>query len=190
MQTQTTDLKFDPVEHRYFIGDKELISVNKVIDEVGFKSTFGYSQETRDRGRAVHTAIHLDDVNDLDEFTLDEGLWPYLSAWRKFRHDTGVEFDMIEGQVYNEVHGYAGTVDRVGRLNGRPVIIDMKTGSVPVWTGIQLAAYKLCLGGRFDRFGIRLGADGSYSLHKFDDVGDEKAFLAALVVVRWKRNHI
>jgi hypothetical protein len=49
----------------------------------------------------------------------------------------------IEQPQYSALHDTAGTADRVGTMNGQPLIVDLKTGSPASWNGLQLAMYDL-----------------------------------------------
>ena len=97
-----------------------------------------------ERGTAVHLATALYDQNDLDEGSIDPEVLPYLTGWIKFRNDTGFEPfpGGIELPVTNKVHQYRGTLDRVGEMKDKLVIIDIKTGvTIGLGAGPQTAAY-------------------------------------------------
>ena len=189
---------FDPEQHRFWLDGKELLSVTRVLRESGIVGN-PYNPETdRDyyleRGSAVHLATQYDDQDELDEDSLDEDLLPYLEAWRAFRRESGFDPVLIEEIVWSETHGFAGILDRAGILNGKQILIDIKTGSVPKWAALQTAAYALALGEPVHRYTVELRGDGKYSLKRHDDRGDAGVFLAALQIAKripvleaWKR---
>jgi hypothetical protein len=168
---------FDPEEHRYFLGRRELPSVTTILD-VAFPWEGPADDFYRNRGTAVHLACELDDLGDLDEATLDPTLRPYLEAWRAFRKRTGFvpDPDGIERRLYHPGKGieYAGTIDRIGLLpSGRRIIIDIKTGSRYPWHRLQLAAYVNLVSyqdsnpGDYQRGSVTLDRDGCFSFNEF-----------------------
>jgi hypothetical protein len=79
--------------------------------------------------------------------------------------------------------GFAGTPDRVGTLNGRPTILEIKTGTEAGWHGLQTAAQDVLLHrtyGRYQRKALYLGADGRPRLRSHADSGDYLRFFDAL----------
>lgn len=81
--------------------------------------------EAAARGTDVHRvaeAMHLGQVVDYDEHL--EG---YIAQYRRFLSDFRPEFLLAEAPVYNLTHRYAGTLDGVAIIDGRPVVVDIKT---------------------------------------------------------------
>ena len=141
----------------------------------------------------MHLACQYADVQELDEehfVTTHPSLIGYLAAWRRFRADTGFVPATIEERVYHPIYRFGGTLDRRGSLSGHPAILDLKTpvAKSPA-TGIQLAAYALCFPEPHRRYAVHLRANGTYSLHEFQDLLDGRLFLAALSVATWRLKH-
>jgi hypothetical protein len=184
-------LVFEPAEHRYFLRGQELISVTQTLKIAGLVEDRFYTEEARQRGVYVHQACQLLDEGDLDWQGLDPVLRPYVEAYQDFLRVARPLWVFIEHRVYDEVRGYAGTLDRAGLVFGRtePLIIDIKTGSLPPFVGPQTAAYRRCLpeSHTWRRAALHLRSDGSFSLVPLDDRHDESVFLAALTVAQWKR---
>jgi hypothetical protein len=91
-------VQFDPVPHTYTLAGERLPSVTQVLQASGIVDFSHVPQPillaARDRGSAVHQAVHYyneDDIN-LDAFR-DEfpEYWPYLAAWIAFREQSGFE---------------------------------------------------------------------------------------------------
>lgn len=136
---------------------------------------------------------------DVDEFAtaLDMGLLPdeiepdpriagYVEAYKRFRREKPCE--IVESQVprIHETYRFAGTPDRVVRLEGALAIIDIKcTAAVMPETSVQLAAYAM-LTGATRRFALQLRPDGTYRFPEYHDPNDLRVFLGALSVVHWK----
>jgi hypothetical protein len=168
---QADQFRFDPLEHRYFLGQRELPAVSRILDAV-FPWEGPVDNFYLNRGTAVHLACELDDLGELDEDKLDEELWPYLEAWRSFRKSSGFvpDPDGIEQRRYHAWLFYAGTIDRVGRLrSGRKIVIDIKTGGKYPRYRLQLAAYVNLLSNPMDylRGSVTLDPDGSPSFDEY-----------------------
>jgi PD-(D/E)XK nuclease superfamily len=168
---QADQFRFDPLEHRYFLGQRELPAVSRILD-VGFPLDIADVRLMAARicGTAVHLACELDDLGELDEDKLVEELWPYLEAWRSFRKSSGFVPEAIECRLYHKSLFYAGTIDRIGRLrSGRQIIIDIKTGGKYARYRVQLAAYVNLLDNPMDylRGSVTLDPDGSSSFDEF-----------------------
>ena len=183
-------LEFVAREHRYFLGDRELPSVTTILKDVGLIDTTFFTETARLRGEYVHLASHYVDDGDLAEDTVHEDYRPYLQAYERFRALLEPTWEYVEHRVHDAVVGYAGTLDRAGRLNnGWRGVIDLKSGSVPPWVGPQTAAYRRCLPQphTWKRAALQLKADGSFAFVELTDRRDEAVFLAALHVVQFKR---
>lgn len=184
------ELRFVPEEHRYFLGDKELPSVSRILKAV-FPKEFERVIDPwyAERGTAVHEATRLHDQGVLDETTVDQEVMPYLSAYRKFLSETGFKPIHIESSLSSEIHGFAGTPDRVGDLNGRRVLIDLKSGGPQWWHKYQLAGYAVLCQEVYreehieDRFGLYLKSNGTY---KLKDLGTISAYEFTYILGTYK----
>ena len=68
---------------------------------------------------------------------------PRLAAWRRFVVEHEPDYIATEAVVVNRACSYAGTLDAIVRLGGRPTLLDYKTGKgVYSETALQLAAYR------------------------------------------------
>ncbi len=139
----------------------------------------------------IHLATAYYDRDELDESTVDERIRGYFEAYLKFRSDTGFIPIHIEHRLFHPIYKYAGTLDRIGPLNNRKALIDLKSGvEVPV-DPLQDAAYwELCKANKIpvDKlFDLYLHDTGKYNL---EPVEKPKlllpVFLAALTVTRFK----
>lgn len=180
-------------DHVYLVDGKEYPSVTTILRDTGFISTAFYTDEGRQIGEAVHAACeYLDRGISFAVSHLDPRVSGRVRAYEKFRKDTGFKPILIEEMVFNKDHLYCGTLDRTGIMNGREVLIDLKSGTAPTWAGCQLWAYAMCLGGSLfikDQYVLQLKATGKYVLTKFGELEDRMAWLSAVSVFYWKRNH-
>jgi len=139
-------VEFDAATHTYTAGGVVLPSVTTVIRAAGLMNAAYIGAGTTvamERGSIVAELTELDDMGELDAGSVDPLLFGYLDAWRRFRADAGyaVEADGIERRIANGA--CAGTLDRVGKLNGIHTIIDIKTGAAAAWHKIQTAGYMM-----------------------------------------------
>lgn len=189
-------LRFDEEQHRYFLGNRELPSVTRVIDNV-LSDLSGIHPAVLStaaaRGTAVHKACELSDLGLLDWSALDPILMPYVEAWERFKAETRFLPTLIEKRVYSETYGYAGTLDRVGLMNDHTVLIDIKSGAVYPSAGVQLAAYNRAALERgaieypLPRYVVQVCDNGKYALHPFTDSADFNVFAAALQIYHFKQ---
>lgn len=191
-----SELLFDPVEHAYTVAGRRVPSVTQVLAPL-----IDYSkvppdtlERARQLGSAVHRMTELYDLDDLDMDSLSDELRPYLTAWMKFRADTGFVPETIEKRLHHPALGFAGTPDRSGLINGKRSVIDIKKMLTlgPV-IGIQLAAYSELFsknGTTIEaRYGLGLRADGTYRLVPYTDKGDWPVFLSLLTLRNWKEKN-
>ena len=186
-------------DHRYWVQGKrrELPGVTHVLSAAGLVDYKGISAEVLERaaarGWALHAAAHYFDENDLDLTSVDSEIRGYLNGWIRFREETGFIPYAREQVVYSEIHQFAGTLDRVGHLQGNPVLLDIKTvAMLQRSTGPQTAAYAQAVRetGAFEpavRYAVQLRRDGSYVVETYRDPNDWRIFQAALSLYHWKR---
>ena len=185
-------ITFDAAAHEYRSGGRRVTSVTQAISGAGLVDSRWFDDYSRDRGTAVHRATELFDLEVLDEESLDPILLPYLDGYKMFILETGAAWDAIERRVYSSTHHYAGTLDRLGFVNGRRTLVDLKTGGIYPTTALQLAAYCHAADEVCDRMAVQLNGDGKYSIHlyKIEDLTrDFGVFAAALTVANWKENN-
>lgn len=145
-----------------------------------------------ERGRLIHLATEYYDHDELDKSTVDERIRPYLDAYMRFRHETDFSPVYVEHKLYHPRYLYAMRIDRIGWLNGRFVIVDLKSGTRTKVDELQGAAYfEGCHANGIlvkDVFDLHLQDDTTYKLNP--PIKKPKlllpVFLAALQCARWK----
>jgi len=197
--------RFDPIEHRYFLGSVELPSVTRILNDVlgGYD---GVSREVMRRkaeiGEAVHVATAMYDTGVLDESSVPTEIAGYFEAWKRFRRETAFVPEWVERMVWSTQHGYAGTLDRTGfferlkRINPTMrCLVDIKATaaympSVEPQTAAYSHAFAACahLPVRH-RFSVRLMPEGNYQLTEHTDPSDIAVFLSCLTVYHWRKEH-
>ena len=189
-------LVFNEEKHEYSVSGVRYPSVTQILAPL-----VDYSQvpravleRARKLGQAVHRMTELFDLDDLDMDDLADELRPYLTAWNKFRAETGFVPETIEKRLYHPALRFAGTPDRSGLINRRRAVIDIKKMLYlgPV-IGLQLAAYQELFekNGTHveDRYALGLRADGTYRLQPYTDKSDWPVFLSLLTTRNWKEKH-
>lgn len=194
MGASTGNLTFDSDTHTYFFNGKRVKSVTQILAAV---TDFSMVQKEtlewkRQLGTAVHLATELYDQNDLDFSSIDKNVEPYLDAWAVFKADSGIEILEVEQRIFHPVMMYAGTLDRIGLINGEVAVLDIKTSSTLSKTvGMQLAAYQEAIGAinnkkrPIARYAVQLKADGTYRLQKYEDKRDFMNFVSLKNMIDW-----
>ena len=175
--------------HEYKIDGKPVPSVTQVLKEAGLIDSTWFTPEAALRGTYVHQACALYDEGVLDLDGIDPQLAPYVSAWDKFKKDSGIVPTIIEQPFYSLEHGFAGCVDRAWLDGKHWVIADLKSGPLPDWLALQLAGYSILINA-FSGMGVELRDNGSYSVKVVNTVElfkARRAFLEALRKVKRQR---
>ncbi len=181
---------FDKATHTYRIDGVIVPSNTQVLAEAGLVDLRWYTDEGRERGSAIHLAAQLIDEEDLDCLSVDPRFAGRVRAYERFKIESGFVPNLIEIPYYNYPQRYGTTIDRTGSLPKRgEILLELKTGQVEAWAGLQLALQNECLEKRLPRFALELREDGTYRLHEFTDPNDRNVALAACAIVHWKRNH-
>jgi len=191
-------LKFDPAllsfseeGHVYTYDGKPLVSVTEALRRAGMIDATWFTPESRERGRLVHQAVHYVNEAALDWDSVDPRIEGYVRAHERFLKESGLEVIAAELRVAHPLYFFGGTLDLIGWLNGRLMLIDDKTGHPQAWASLQTAGYALCIDEKnIDRRTLWLQEDGRYMLSSaYRDVGDFKVFQAAVACAAWQRNN-
>lgn len=155
--------------HKYTLDGEELPSVSQLTRFISREIYGDVGQfnldRAADRGTAVHKATELLDKYGTAE--IDEDISPYLKAYIAFRKEHKCEWQKIEYATHHPENLYAGTLDRVGAVDGKLVVLDIKTSSTiqkPLYTA-QLNLYRKTLPDPIEQLVIlHLKKDGTYKL--------------------------
>ena len=170
------DLIFYEKSHIYMLDGERLPCVSDLCrflhKEIYKDAPLWQMEAAADRGTAVHKATETLDKTGTAEISDDYA--PYLEAYAAFRREHDVEWELIEQPDYHSVHGYAGTIDRYGMVDGYHTLLDIKT-TYTVYKPLcsaSLNLYRMILEARqkgVERLLIlHLKKDGTYKLIKFD----------------------
>lgn len=183
---------FEPIGHIYQTPSGQIIdSVTTILKLELNLWNFG-TNGAAERGAAVHYLSEDYDKGNLTESeiaNISTEYLPYFNAYRQFKIDHKVKIISTEQRLYHPVFLFAGTLDRIVKMDGGKdeIILDLKTGAEEKSYAMQLAAYEelthvsmpLPKGKRRGRMALYLRNDGTYLPPKrYDDPHDWPNFLA------------
>jgi hypothetical protein len=165
-----------------------LPSVTAILQKAGLIDPTWYTEESRQRGGALHLAAEYFDRGTLVFDDLDPQIACYLRGFIQFRRNghplTANEW--IETPLKDPLGLYAGTPDRI--LINRPRSIwDLKSGDYKPADKWQLASYTNMLEEpkSYRRFCLYLRPNGTYRVREFPQqeyAEDLNVFFAALTI--------
>ena len=197
------DFTFDRERHLYLVDGRPVPSVTQVLHSARLAADYSMVppdvlERKRIIGEYVHKATQYLDEGCLDLETVDPELQPYLAAYQRFLKESGFRPQLIEHRLVSRVGGMlcGGTVDRVGSMNGRAWLIDLKcVDRLYPGFALQTAGYELLLPKpvvppfKYTRAVLQLRRDGSPKLSPpYEDPSDLDVFRAALITTIWKMN--
>jgi len=196
-------LDFDPEAHAYFLdGVRVGRSVTGVLKRAGLlnfdRVPAATLERARLRGQIVHQALHYLNEGDLDlaAFAADYPLYMgYIEAWRFFVAARDFRPLLCERRVCDPDRDVAGTIDCLGTLDGRAVLLDFATGDpADAAKDLQTAGYVALAAAWRDndpaidafltrwgmplRYAVALRSDGTFSIEGYRDPKDTRAFFA------------
>ena len=183
MNKYTKALEFNDDKHEYRVNGNVIPSVTELCGPLTYSKyrvDNAVVEQAAFRGSMVHELTALWDRGDLEEDSVmaaDVGL--YLMAWIQFCRDYQPKWQYIELPL--ACRTYAGTIDRIGEIDGKLVVVDIKTTSSmdranKIALSMQLFGYwDLCINNDIDSnyihsLGVQLKKDGTYSVIETDKV--------------------
>lgn len=170
-------LLFFDTGHKYTLDGEELPSVSEVTRFISREVYGDIGQYNLDRaaerGTAVHKATEILDKYGTVEISTD--IEPYIKAYIAFRKEHDCKWELIEAARYDPDRRYAGTLDRLGTVDGELAIVDIKTTATisPAHKKIYTAALNLYRRMFPERrikklLIVQLRKDETYKLHRLD----------------------
>lgn len=185
-----TKIDFDPEHHVYTVNGKRLPSVTEICAPLTAADMAKLSpaliSAAANRGSLVHELTELIDYGTApDDLEMYAALVPYITAYQRFLRDYRPRWQRIEYRLASEKDGFAGTLDRLGVIDDRPAIVDIKTTSAATrptkvsWVA-QLSGYRrLCGDAALDRYVLLLKPNGRYSFYNSLDIEKKYSFWGA-----------
>ena len=171
---------YNEEEHSYTVDGKRVPSVTEIVGLL----TAGKYQDTnaammeqaKRRGTAVHELCELIDCGiDPEELEIPPDLVGYVNAYLAFLRDYRPEWDYLEKVVFTSE--YAGRADRIGTIDGKKCVVDIKTTAnmdrlSKLSLYFQLRAYGNAVGGIQTGLGVQLRTNGRYTVHRMEKIRD------------------
>ena len=174
---------FDEETHTYTFLGRRVPSVTELCAPLTagkYSVGAGVVEAAANRGSAVHEYTRLYDL-DILPAEIEGEVLPYLSAYAAFIRDYAPQWDYVEIPLFSS--SYAGTADRIGRIDGAPYIVDIKTTASmdrasKLALACQLYGYSLLARdiffpdtySAFRLIGVQLKKDGTYTVHEVNDI--------------------
>ena len=180
LKGQSMECIYNEENHSYTVDGKLVPSVTEICSRL----TAGKYDDTnpamveqaKRRGTAVHELCELIDCGiDPEELGIPPELVGYVNAWLAFKRDYRPKWDYLEKIVFTSE--YAGRADRIGEVDGKPCIVDIKTtGSMDRLSRLslffQLRAYINACGGCLRGMGVQLKKNGRYTVYRAEKIRD------------------
>lgn len=162
--------------HEYVLDGVSVPSVSELMEPLRSREyqdiPYDVLEKAAERGTAVHAATERIDKNEAFEFP--EEWFGYLEAYRGFLREHEVEWTATEKPMGSRKYGCAGTVDRIGKIDGALALLDIKTTSkihdklvIPQLTFYNLLAEENGFPGIERFFILQLKKDGVYRLREY-----------------------
>jgi len=154
-----------------------------------YPANTGVIQQAAARGTRIHELCQLFDLDGMPgEWEADA--MPYVQAWANFCRDYNPTWLWIEKPMCAG-GAFAGTMDRLGMIDGKFTVVDIKTAQsldrpAKIALACQLYAYqRLCKVNALyrysdpeDSFGVQLLKTGDYRIYRKDDIEHKYHFIA------------
>jgi len=146
-------LEFNECTHEYKYNGEVVPSVTQILRFACVDFSSGANPYMRkiaaDRGTRIHQACVAYDMDGFDGITEEDAdIVPYIKAYKSFLDDYQIKgWELYEKPLYCYAGEWAGTIDRYGFIDGKPTVLDIKTGSklhMPIHSA-QLWAYAYML---------------------------------------------
>ena len=190
-------LKFYDDGHVYELDGKIIPSVSELLRFMS-REVYGdidkyILDHAAERGNAVHLATQEIDASGSCE--IEYAYSGYVQAYTKFLREHEVQWLYTEKALADVDLGYAGTLDRMGFVDGAYGIVDLKTNSVIKKNLVKAqlnAYYDLVLANGLKRperlWCLQLCESGRYRL--YDEKIDPTEFKACLILhASMKKRH-
>lgn len=139
-------LVFNESKHQYSVNGLVLPSVTQILkplsSEIYDLIDSHVLEKAAAKGTSVHYATELFDLYGIEE--IDEENRGYLEAYKRFKKENNVLLVEVEKQLFHPTLYYAGTIDRIVKINNKRVLLDIKTTEKThkELVSVQVSAYQ------------------------------------------------
>lgn len=102
-----------------------------------------YMEEVSDLGTRLHHFIECEFTNQPYPGVVKEDMMPGIESFFRFKNQHDIEVQDAERVLFSRKYRIAGTLDLRAKIDGKPYLIDLKTGSVQGKAFVQLMAYNI-----------------------------------------------
>lgn len=192
-------LFYEPT-HTYTLGGVEIPGVTEICAPLlagKYPAVAGVVNAAAARGTRIHELCALYDMEALPDEIEAEAV-PYLQAWAAFCRDFRPTWEFVELRMFGEIHELpiAGTADRIGLIDGKRCVVDIKTAqsmerASKIALCCQLEGYAhmsphpICSRG----LGVQLMKDGSYRVLDQAKLEKKYGFDSLLLLAQLRRIH-
>lgn len=164
--------RFDHVEHAYFVEGRQIPNVTGMLQQTGWVDPTYYTDDVRERGRAVHQLTAEYDLGALDPARLVSKyrgwLLAHVAAMQRLKIKS---WDAIEEPEVHPFYKFGTRPDRVGKIYRVRSIVDEKSGLKDKAHPIQTALQAICVSWRWHlapeampRYALYLSESGKFEL--------------------------
>jgi len=194
------NFEYDPENHIYKLDGNVIPGYSEIAKAEGLVDLSAVDgkilQESADFGKKFHRMTQLWDKKRLDLATLDKQLIPWLETYKRFLKEYKVEIyaEWIEQPIYSTIWKYGTTPDRLGMVNGKLTVAEIKTTTtIHPAVRLQLAAQKIALTEQTGlkitkRMAVQFFQD-EYKVHPYDSPKDERIWLSAVILYNFKKEN-
>ena len=195
---------FDEATHTYTLDGVAIPSVTEICAPItcGKYPPVGVVQQAAARGTRVHELCALYDMDALPD-EIEAELVGYVKAWAAFCRDYKPVWRHIELPLYGSPDTgmpFAGTLDRIGEIDGRTRVVDIKTTASldrPAKVALceQITGYEwLADLNKIDvsygaGMGVQLFADGNYRVHLIAEIAKKYDFRRVTMFFELRKLH-
>lgn len=172
--------RFSADGHTYTDVDGRAIPhITELLERAGWLDTLWMTEESRERGTAIHRLTAAYDLGGLDMAAVPDPYRAYLLAYQTARVSLRASWAEIEVPHVHPVLRFGGRPDRVGTAFGLRTVLEIKTGDPHKSHPIQLALQSLLVATpsglpaeHYQRLCLYLKSSGKFSLKIPDQRSD------------------
>lgn len=184
-------LIYNPDNHEYSIQydpERKIVvpSVTQLLEYGHLVDNSFIAPHYAEDGTEIHTMTELMDQGMYEPSLCVDRVHAAMVGYEQFLLDHDVVWEQTEQMVFHNELFYAGTLDRLGMVDGKRFIVDLKSGSRYRWHIVQLAGYLMCEPEPAEVADLYLGS-AQYNFHpwKEDDVNDAATLFRNLSALYW-----
>jgi hypothetical protein len=163
--------RFDHDEHKYYdLAGAVLPNITAMLQQTGHVDPQYYTDESRERGRAVHSLTADVDLRAVDPKTLVSKYRGYVLAHVAAMARLKPQMVAIEEPDVHPQYRFGGRPDRVAYVFKVLSVLDEKSGGPEKWHAVQTALQAIL---KAWRFGLKPESIQRFTLY-LDDAGGYK----------------